>query len=101
MLISRNGVKPSVRVHRLTLMMTDEKGKIQMNNTELLEEKIKESGKRKNYLAEKLGLSYAGFRNCVTNKAEFKASQIEILCEELNITSLKERQDIFFAKVGA
>lgn len=69
-----------------------------MNNTTLLENKIRESGKKKRYLAEKIGLSYAGFRNCVINKAEFKASQIEQLCEELNITSLKERQDIFFAK---
>jgi hypothetical protein len=72
-----------------------------MNNTELLEAKIRESGKKKSYLAEKIGLSYAGFRNCVKNKAEFKASQIEQLCEELNITSLKERQDIFFAKSGS
>lgn len=72
-----------------------------MNNTALLEQKIKESGKRRNYLAEKIGLSYAGFRNCVTNKAEFKSSQIDILCEELNITSLKEKESIFFAKVGS
>ncbi len=72
-----------------------------MNNTELLENKIRESGKKIGYLAEKVGLSYAGFRNCVVNKAEFKASQIEILCEELNITSLKEKQDVFFAKSGS
>ena len=72
-----------------------------MTNTELLEKKIKKSGKKKVHLAEKCGLSYAGFRNCVINKAEFKASQIEILCEELDISSLKERQDIFFAKSGA
>lgn len=72
-----------------------------MNNIELLEKKIKESGKKKNYLAKKVGLSYAGFRNCVTNKAEFKSSHIDILCEELNITSLKEKETIFFAKVGS
>lgn len=72
-----------------------------MTNTELLEQKITESGKKKMYLAEKIGLSYAGFRNCVTNKAEFKASQIDILCEELNITSLREKEAIFFAKVGS
>lgn len=72
-----------------------------MTNTELLEKKIKHSGKKKVYLAEKCGLSYAGFRNCVINKAEFKASHIEILCFELNITSLKERQEIFFATSGA
>lgn len=72
-----------------------------MNNTALLEQKIKESGKKRNFLAERVGLSYAGFRNCVINKAEFKSSQIDILCEELNITSLKEKEAIFFAKVGA
>lgn len=68
-----------------------------MTNTELLEDKIKESGKKISYLAKKCGLSYAGFRNCVTNKAEFRASHIETLCVELKITSLKERQAIFFA----
>lgn len=67
-----------------------------MTNTELLEQKIRESGKRRNYLAEKCNLSYAGFRNCVINKSEFKASQIETLCKELNIGS-RERQAIFFA----
>ena len=68
-----------------------------MTNTELLERKIKESGKKKVYLARKIGLTYAGFRNCCLNKAEFKASQIKILCEELNITSLDEQKNIFFA----
>lgn len=72
-----------------------------MNNTKLLEQKIKDSGKKITYLASKVGLSYAGFRNCVINKAEFKAGQIDILCDELNITSLKEKENIFFAKDGA
>ena len=72
-----------------------------MTDTVLLEKKISESGKKKGYLAEKVGLSRAGFRNCVTNKAEFTAYQIEVLCEELNIISLQERFAIFFAKVGS
>ena len=72
-----------------------------MTNTELLEQKIKESGKKIKFLAESVGLSYAGFRNCVTNKAEFKTSHVDILCEELNITSLKEKETIFFAKNGS
>lgn len=72
-----------------------------MTNTGLLEERIIKSGKKKKYLAEKVGLSYAGFRNCVINKAEFTASQIDILCEELGITSLEERFAIFFAKSGS
>ena len=68
-----------------------------MTNTELLETKIAQSGKKKKYLAEKLGLSVQGFRNCCMNKAEFKTSHVQILCEELGISSLKERQAIFFA----
>ena len=72
-----------------------------MTNTELFELKVKESGKKKGYLAEKCGLSRAGFRNCEINRAEWTASQIEILCEELLITSLREKDAIFFAKKGA
>lgn len=72
-----------------------------MTNTELLEKKIAEAGKKKGFLAEKLGLSRSGFRNCITNKALFNSTHINILCEELNITSLKEKESIFFAKVGA
>jgi DNA-binding Xre family transcriptional regulator len=71
-----------------------------MTNEKLLEQKIKESGKKVTYLAEKVGLSYAGFRNCVTNKAEFKASHIHILCKELDIKPM-EMLTIFFAKSGA
>ena len=68
-----------------------------MTNKKLLEEKIAESGKKKGYLAKKLGMSRAGFYNCLNNKAEFDASHIKILSAELNITSLKEKDSIFFA----
>lgn len=68
-----------------------------MTNTDLLEEKIRNSGKKKNYLAEKVGLSSTGFRNCIVNKAQFKTGQIKTLCEELGIKTPKEMQDIFFA----
>jgi hypothetical protein len=69
-----------------------------MNNVAMLKEKIKNSGKKKTYLAEKCGLSRAGFLNCINNKAEFRSSHIEILCSELNINSLREKESIFFAK---
>ena len=68
-----------------------------MTNTELLEQKIAESGKKKGYLAEKCGLSRAGFNNCVKNRAEFKTSHVKILCRELNITDLAEKEAIFYA----
>lgn len=72
-----------------------------MTNTALLEKKIAESGKKKGYLAEKCKLSRAGFRNCVLNKAHFTADQINILCYELGITSLIEKDLIFFAVSGS
>lgn len=69
-----------------------------MTNQTLLEEKIRLSGKKKGYLAEKLGLSRQGFKNRCMNLSEFTTGQVQILCEELNIKSLKERQAIFFAQ---
>ena len=72
-----------------------------MTNLKLLEEKIEKSGKKKSYLAKKCGLSRAGFRNCLINKAEFKTSQVDTLCVELGITSLREKEAIFFVKSGA
>ena len=68
-----------------------------MTNTEMLEQKIAESGKKKEHLAKACGLSRQGFRNCITNKALFNVRQVKILCAELNIVSLKERESIFFA----
>lgn len=67
----------------------------------LFQQKIAEVGKKKCYLAKKCGLSRAGFRNCELNISEFKPSHIDILCFELGITSLREKEAIFFAKVGA
>ena len=72
-----------------------------MTNTELLEEKILKSGKKKRHLAKKVNLSLGGFRNCVINKAEWKASQIDTLCVELDITDLTEKEAIFFARKGS
>lgn len=69
-----------------------------MTDTKKLEDKIRKSGKKKKYLADVLGLSPQGFRNCCKNKAEFKATHITCLCDELNITNLDEKEAIFFNK---
>ena len=71
-----------------------------MTNKELLEQAIREKGLKKSFLAEKIGLTPAGFYNCLNNKAEFKASQINTLCELLGITDLVEKEAIFFADFG-
>lgn len=70
-----------------------------MTNTELLEKAINQSGLKKGHIAEKLGLSRAGFHNCLTNKAEFKASHIAALRELLNLDT-DQCNAIFFASSG-
>lgn len=68
-----------------------------MTNVELLKEKIEKSGKKKSFLAEKLGISRAGFRNLCLGKSQFRTEQVKILCAELNIVDPKEKERIFFA----
>lgn len=71
-----------------------------MTNKEKLEQAIKAKGLKKAFLAEKIGLTRAGFCNCLNNRAEFRASQINILCDLLGITDLAEKEAIFFAEIG-
>ncbi len=67
-----------------------------MTNTSLLEQYIQKSGYKKAYIAQQLGLSRSGFARKLNNKNEFKASEMVILCELLNISS-KDKEAIFFA----
>ena len=70
-----------------------------MTNTELLEEKIAQSGYKKSYIAKAIGLkSTFGLSKKINNVTEFKAKEIDKLCELLKINSLKEKERIFFAK---
>ena len=74
------------------------KGGIGMVDTPLLEQRIKDSGKKYGYLAEKLGISRQYFRMKCKNKADFTNRETDILCSELGITSLTEKEKIFFKK---
>ena len=69
-----------------------------MTDTKRLLEVIERSGLRKGFIASKLGITTYGFQKKVENKSQFKAEEIKILCELLNITSLKEKEKIFFAE---
>lgn len=69
-----------------------------MTNTALLEERIKDSGYQKKYIAKVLGLSPYGLALKINNKNEFKASEIETLSALLGIESCAEKNNIFFAK---
>lgn len=68
-----------------------------MTNSEKLRNKIEESGLKRSYIAKVLGITTAALSQKVANRREFKASEIDILCKVLSITSLREKEDIFFA----
>ena len=74
------------------------KGGLQlMVNVLYLDKKITDSGKKKCYLADKIGCSRQYFRKKCNNEAPFNTDEVAILCSELNITKLTEREQIFFA----
>lgn len=68
-----------------------------MTNTKLLNEKIVESGLKRKFIAEKLGLSTYGLQRKIENISEFKASEISALCDVLDIKTVTEKEKIFFA----
>ena len=67
-----------------------------MTNEAMLKDAISKSGKKKSYLANKIGVSPTHFGKLIRNKYEFTASQISILCEELGL-GIEMRDLIFFA----
>lgn len=67
-----------------------------MVNSELLEKKIIESGKTKSFLSQKLGVTIQTFKRKCTNNADFFLSEVDILCTELNVKNLTEKERIFF-----
>lgn len=69
-----------------------------MTNSEILKRKIKDKGLKLKFLSEKMGIAYYSLALKISNKQEFKASEIQSLCELLDISDLKEREKIFFAK---
>ena len=68
-----------------------------MTNTTLLEKRIEASGFKRSYIAKALGLSAYGLKLKIHNTHEFKASEIDALCNLLGITRVEERMAIFFA----
>lgn len=66
-----------------------------MGNPQYLDELITLSGKKREYLATKIGVSRQTFSKKCKEPASFTNIQVNILCDELNITKLSERQKIF------
>ena len=67
-----------------------------MTNTMLLRGRIKDSGYKMSFLAKQIDITPYSFQRKIDGLNEFTASEIKILCDILNISSL-ERDNIFFA----
>ena len=72
------------------------KGGESMTDVGLLKEKIEESGLKAEAIAAKLGISRTSWYYKRNNKSPFKVKEINALCEILHITSLREKERIFF-----
>lgn len=69
---------------------------ITLVDTQLLEEFIRRSGKKKTYLAEQLQISVQSLKRKIDNKSVFGSDEVAILCRELGITKLTDKEKIFF-----
>lgn len=69
-----------------------------VTDTELLKSWIEKSGYKRKYIAEMLDLTTYSLQMKVENKVEFKPSEINKLCALLKITSLRDKERIFFSQ---
>lgn len=72
-----------------------------MTDVEKLREKIDSSGYKISFIAEKLNLTPQGLYLKLKNTSEFKATEIQILCNLLDIDDPEEMKAIFFANAVA
>ena len=69
-----------------------------MTDTNKLCAHIRARGLKKSYIAKVLGISRAALSMKLGNRSEFKASEIDTLCELLNINDGAELKAVFFAR---
>lgn len=68
-----------------------------MTNTSLLDEKIAKSGLRIDFILKKLGISDTAWYKKKNGNIQFKAAEIYVLCDLLNISD-EEAPKIFYSK---
>lgn len=67
-----------------------------MTDVKRLRERIDNSGYKISFIAEKLGITPQGLYLKLNNTNEFKATEIQILCNLLGIDDPEEMKAIFF-----
>lgn len=67
-----------------------------MTDTNMLNEKIAQSGVTKRFIAKALDISEQSLRNKISNKQDFRQKEIDAITATLRL-SINERNKIFFA----
>ena len=62
----------------------------------MLENLIRESGIKKGFISEQMGITRASFANKINNRSEFTGSQIKAITDILKLTQ-EQRESIFFS----
>ena len=93
----QNGFAMIGTVIKQNEMMFYTKGGVDMTNRFLLEMYLKQAGFTQTDMAKAMGLTLNGFRKKLTNRTEFKQSEIAFISDHLNLT-LEEREKIFFQR---
>ena len=70
-----------------------------MTNSDLLKQVIEESGLKIGFIASFVGISRQLLWKKVNNLTPFNQYEIDKMCEVLKITSLRQKESIFFAKM--
>lgn len=68
-----------------------------MANLIVLKDKVKESGLKKSYIAERLGITRQSFSNKLNGVSDFKIEEMSNMCEVLDLSE-EERDNIFLCK---
>lgn len=69
-----------------------------MTNSAALRERIKRSGFKLGYIAEKIGITAYTLQKKIDNETEFKVSEVDCLAKLLNLTALEKDAYFFAAK---
>lgn len=70
--------------------------KIQYVDSDELDKKIKDSGIKIDFIIDKLGLSRQGFYKKRKGLTPFKAAEVYVLCDILDISNDDEKSKIFY-----
>lgn len=69
-----------------------------MTDTEKLREAINKSGLKLEFIANALGITRFTLAKKIENVTEFKTSEVQKMCEVLQIADAKTKEAIFFAR---